>query len=256
MSRRVPTATSSDTPSSRTAARKNTTARRWPRRLIISALVVATIVMGVRWVLHRPYFSVEHVTISGLVHEPYGAVLARSGLAGHPAMIDVNPGVVTRHVETFTWIRSATVQRRWPNTVAIVVHERTPVAVAHEGARLYLTDQFGHQLAPIARSTTFPLLVATGAPVTTWPFDTWAQPAARVAGELPPAFASQVAVVHVDHTGNVSLTLTSPLTFQLGPATNLRAKFVSIAAVIAHGTLHAGDVVDVSVPGTLTVTGP
>jgi len=256
VSRRAPATTSREARENRSAAAENHRVRRWPRRLIISALVVATLVLGVRWVLHRSYFSVEHVTISGLSHESYDAVLARSGLAGHPAMIDVNPGLVTRHVESFTWIRSATVQRRWPNTVAIVVHERTPVAVAHQGATLFLTDQFGHQLAPIARSTAFPLLEATGAPRTTWPFTTWAQPAARVAGALPAAFASQVAIVHVDRTGNVSLTLTSPLTFQLGPATNLRAKFVSIAAVIAHGTLHAGDVVDVSVPGTLTVTGP
>jgi hypothetical protein len=50
--------------------------------------------------------------------------------------------------------------------------------------------------------------------------------------------------------------MTTPVSFLLGPATNLNAKFVAIASVIAHGTLAPGDVVDVTVPDELAVTPP
>ena len=48
--------------------------------------------------------------------------------------------------------------------------------------------------------------------------------------------------------------MTTPVTFILGPATELHAKFVAVASVIAHSTLHPGDVVDVTVPGEMAVT--
>jgi hypothetical protein len=42
----------------------------------------------------------------------------------------------------------------------------------------------------------------------------------------------------------------------LGPPTQLKAKFVAVASVIAHSTLRAGDVVNVTVPDELAVSGP
>jgi hypothetical protein len=50
--------------------------------------------------------------------------------------------------------------------------------------------------------------------------------------------------------------MTTPVTFMLGPPTDLHAKFVAIGSVIAHSTLVPGDVVDVTVPDELAVTPP
>ncbi|MDE3065657.1 MAG: hypothetical protein KGJ36_08295, partial [Acidobacteriota bacterium] len=90
----------------------------------------------------------------------------------------------------------------------------------------------------------------------TWPFEGAGRPAAVVAGRLPPAFASQVSIISVSATGIVSLKMTTPVTFRLGTLSDLHAKFVAVASVIAHETLRPGDVVDVSVPGALAVSGP
>jgi hypothetical protein len=46
------------------------------------------------------------------------------------------------------------------------------------------------------------------------------------------------------------------VTFIIGPATQLHAKFVAIASVIMHTTLRPGDVIDATVPDELAVTGP
>jgi len=42
----------------------------------------------------------------------------------------------------------------------------------------------------------------------------------------------------------------------LGPPDDLHAKFVAIASVILHTTLGVGDVVNVTVPDELAVSGP
>jgi hypothetical protein len=63
-------------------------------------------------------------------------------------------------------------------------------------------------------------------------------------------------VISEDAHGDVTLKMTTPVSFVLGPAQNLHAKFVAIASVIAHSTLVPGDVVDVSVPDELAVTPP
>ena len=53
----------------------------------------------------------------------------------------------------------------------------------------------------------------------------------------------------------MTFKMTTPVTFILGPATQLHAKFVAIASVIKNSTLRPGDVVDATVPGELAVTG-
>jgi hypothetical protein len=73
---------------------------------------------------------------------------------------------------------------------------------------------------------------------------------------LPRAFARQVDDVTENAHGSVTLTMTTPVTFVLGPATQLRAKFIAVASVIAHSTLGAGDVINVTVPDELAVSGP
>lgn len=231
--------------------------RRATYAAVIAALLLVTLGFGARWVLHTSYFSVEDVRVTGNLHETRAQVVAASGLDGHPAMVDVDSATVARRLESLTWVARARVSLHWPHSVSIALTERVPVAVARgPGGRLELVDRTGRALAPVAHDTRYPLLVAEGAPAGSWPYSGWARGGAEVAARLPIAFSAQVDEVVVARSGDVSLVLTSPLTFRLGPPSDLRAKFLSVAAVIAHADLHAGDVVNVSVPGSPTVSGP
>jgi cell division protein FtsQ len=232
--------------------------RRWPVVAVLGVLVVVGLALAGDWALHTSYFSVRHVRVSGEVHESAAAVEAASGLGSHPAMIDVDPGAVARRVQAFPWVKSATVLQHWPSTVTIAITERAAVAVARGyHGQLVLVDNVGAVLAPAGASANLPIVIATGERAgQPWPFTTWARPATRVAASLPRAFAAQVAAIRVDHAGNVTLAMTSPLTFDVGAASNLHNKYVAIAAVIAHGHLNPGDVIDVSVPSSVTVSGP
>lgn len=235
--------------------------RRWRfvERLAIGVAIAATLIFGVRWVLHTSYFRVQRVEIVGLTHESRASALAITGLTAHPAMIDLNDGAIASEIEQLSWVQSATVQQRWPHTVVITVTPRTPVGVAYgANGALWLVSAQGTQLSVVTKDTAYPLLEAVGSkPQWRWPYATWAAPAAAVAAQLPAAFSSQVSVVSVNRSDVVDLELTTPITLTLGPPTQLHAKFVAAAAVLARADLlHAGDRVDLTVPSSPVVSGP
>jgi len=48
-----------------------------------------------------------------------------------------------RQLEQIPWVESASVMRFVPNRLRIEIHERTPIAFAHIGSRIFLTDASG-----------------------------------------------------------------------------------------------------------------
>jgi cell division protein FtsQ len=202
------------------------------------------------------FFRVRHVTILGARHEAAAAVLAASGLASDPPIIDVSVASLERRLARFSWIGSVSLTKHWPDHVVVTLTERRPVAVAFAARHhLVYVDAQGHELGAAPLAADLPTLVYDKPTANTWPFARAGRAAAYVASQLPIAFSRQVATISVDAAGSVSLAMTTPVTFVLGPANNLHAKFVSIASVIAHARLAPGDVVDVTVPGSLAVTG-
>jgi cell division protein FtsQ len=225
--------------------------------LLSVGLGVTTFVLGGEWALHQPFFGVQHVRFVGLVHERPQAVLGVSGLASHPAMLGLSSSSLDQRLTSFPWIGGVSLTKHWPNSVVVTVRERVAVAVAFDPHHvLQYVDRSGDDLGPAPLQANLPTLSFVNATKPTWPFARAGRSAAYVAGLLPRAFSAQVSVVSEDDHGIVTLKMTTPVSFVLGPPTDLKAKFVSIASVIAHSTLHAGDVVDVSVPGALAVTGP
>ena len=141
--------------------------------------------------------------------------------------------------------------------MVVIVHESDAVAVAFGPHHvLDYVDSQGRNLGRAPLKINLPTLRYVDATKATWPFDGVGRSSALVASELPKAFASQVSVITEDSHGSVTLKMTTPVSFVLGPATQLRAKFVAVASVIAHSTLGVGDVVNVTVPDELAVTGP
>jgi cell division protein FtsQ len=235
--------------------------RRRMRRLTKWALVlgmIATIViLGAQWTLRQSFFRVQHVTVTGLHHESTAAFLDASGLMQHPSMMGVSDATVERRVSSFPWIHSVSLQKHWPNTIVVTVHENVAVAVAYNAKHvLNYVDAAGEPLGTAPLHENLPTLEYARATSATWPFARAARAAAYVASKLPPAFSSQVSVITDNAQGSVTLEMTTPVTFILGPATDLHAKFVAVASVIAHSTLQPGDVVDVTVPDELAVTPP
>jgi cell division protein FtsQ len=263
VSRRAPRATAPPRAAAATATRregKESRKRgvgRLTKLLIFVAVLVTTAALGGQWVLHRSFLSVQHVSLVGVHHESVAEVLAATGLEAHPAMIDVSAASIERNLVGFPWISKVTLSKHWPDTVVVTVHENTAVAVAFNSHHvLQFVDATGQDLGAAPLRENLPTLAYAGTSRAAWPFEGGARGAAEVASQLPKAFASQVAEVSEDAKGDVTLKMESPVSFVLGPPDNLHAKFVAIASVILHTTLGVGDVVNVTVPDELAVSGP
>jgi cell division protein FtsQ len=256
------TARSGATEDARLAARRRAARRerlRWPLRIGVGVAVLVALGAGAWALLHTRWFSATTIEVSGISHETAAQVIAAAGLESHPALISIDPGQAAQGVERLPWVKTATVELRWPHTVRITGTQRTPSgAVQHQG-RWLLIDPEGRILEstpgrPFNQPEVVLPSVPTGTPGAF--LGPQAQPASLVAGTLPTAFRSQVASVIGHRDGTVSLQLSAPVRIELGPPTELVPKYRDVASVIAGATLHPGDVLDVSVPQAPTISGP
>ena len=223
------------------------------RRLLTFTVVLTLLVAGGNALLHLNYFRVQSIEVTGNTHESAGELISVTGLDQNPPMISVNSRVTTNQARSLRWVESIRVARHWPHRLTLIVTERQPVAVAADSTgALFLVDTHGVQLDPPAVGINLPRLEAKDSDAP-WAYRSWARPAARVAAQLPLAFARQVAVIQIARSGEIRLKMTTPVTFVLGGESNLREKFVAVASVIAHQTLRRGAIVDVSVPSAVTI---
>jgi cell division protein FtsQ len=232
------------------------------RRRRVVVVVVAAVATGVgAWLLlHSSLLSARVVTVVGARGAPAAEVVAAGGLEHDPPLIDVGAATVVG-IERLPWVARATVAREWPDGVRVRVVERVPVAAVALGPQgapggWALVDRTGRVVAdasqPPAGLVWLGGVGAPGAPGTTL---RGAGAALEVAASLPRAFSSQVEEVVEGPGGDVTLHLSSPLEVYLGSTVDLHQKFEDVAAVLAGGSLSAGDVVDVSAPATPVVRG-
>jgi cell division protein FtsQ len=91
-----------------------------------------------------------------------GALQIRRG----DSLLAMDPWVIKRRLETLPWVRTATVTRRFPNTVVIELVERTPVARYRDRSGTVLVDNAG-AIIPVAAEReheNLVLLAGEGAP--------------------------------------------------------------------------------------------
>jgi cell division protein FtsQ len=228
-------------------------------RILIFGLVGTAVLLGGWFLLHSSLFGARAVTVTGNTHESTAQVIAQAGLASHPPLIDVSAGAAAARLEQFPWVRSASVNVSWPDGVHVTVVEETPrLEVSVAGGRWATLSADGRVLdVSAARPPGLVLLTVPqppGAPGTVLPASD--DPGLDVASTLPASFAAQVTAVTIEPAGWVQLSMTTPIAVDVGSATQLTAKYEDVSSILAGGTLHNGDVIDVSVPDAPTVTGP
>ena len=79
--------------------------RRLTKWLVALGVVVTVIVFGLQWMLHRPYFRVQQVIVSGNLHESAAAILGRSGSPLIRPWSTLNESLVTAH-RNLPWVAS------------------------------------------------------------------------------------------------------------------------------------------------------
>lgn len=105
--------------------------------LLLSLLALALLALGARWVMRSPAFEIAQITVTGntqhnSVRSLHEAVAGR--LTGNFFTLDLN---AVRHAfQSAPWVRTAVVQRQFPNQLRVVLQEHIPVARWGDGSRL------------------------------------------------------------------------------------------------------------------------
>ena len=225
-------------------------------RILIGAGCLGLIACGVLLVLHSSLFSARHVVVRGARRTPVAKLLSVAGLARHPPLLDVDPGVVSTRLEELPWVARAVVERHWPDSVTVTVTERVPVAtVALRAGGVAVIDGSGRVLAhePDAPPGTVVLGIPEqpGEPGSV--LGGQASAALMVARNLPPGLRSSVRGVVAVGDG-VVLDLGGGLQVTLGVPGDLSAKFSALESLLAGKVLAGPAMVDLTIPDEPSVT--
>jgi cell division protein FtsQ len=239
------------------------TRARGRKRLRIALAVVSACVLAASAfaALHSGLFGARHLSVRGAVHTPEGEVLSAAGLASHPPLIDIDSARSVERIEALPWIKSAQVSVHWPDSVTVVVTERTAVAAVevpsvsgpsgHTSSRTWsLVDATGRVLADEPTRPkgliVMQVVVEPGGPATSLPAPD--QAGVLVAASLPSVLSRRVQSIQVTPGTGVTLGISGGLSAIIGPADDLPAKYEALASVLADAPLQSGDVINVSVP--------
>ncbi len=97
---------------------------------LLAALCVLGVSHAVQWLLRQPALAVRVVQVGGeLTHVSESALRAQAAQAAQGNWLTVPLASVRQAFEAVPWVRQATVQRRWPQTLRVTVQEHRPVAV-------------------------------------------------------------------------------------------------------------------------------
>ena len=224
--------------------------RRWGRRLrrirpFLYAALVLLLVGGGTWlVFFSSVVTVRDVSVQGnrTVTSVRVRAVARTPMGRQLARVDL--GAIRARVETIPAVKSVSVSRSWPHTVAISITERTPVAVVDRGNGLQAVDEDGVLFGSYPRQPAELPLLQTPPDVKS---DALAE-AAHVVGALRPDIRALVDRVEVETVDRIRLHLSGGRTVMWGSAEQSDEK----AAVLAVLLKQPAQEIDVSVPGRPT----
>lgn len=215
--------------------------RRWIRVLVAVLLVGALATAG--WAVYfSRWFAVTSVVITGTHRVSAERVREAAQVPIGRPIVRVDTAAIRRHVEGISQLASVTVTTQWPNTVRIVVVERTPAAVVGLlGGGYRILDRDGVTLGEVPdRPAGLPLLtmdVTTADPAAL-------QAAATVASSLSPALAAKVRTVSAVTANSVVIVLKSGSIVRWGDSSQGAIKAEVLAALMKRGAV----VYDVSAP--------
>jgi cell division protein FtsQ len=169
--------------------------------LVIAVAVLLAIAYGVS---RSPLLAVDTLAVKGTTHLTTEQVLDAAGVHEGDAMAWIDTGAALSGIDAMPYVRDASLQREWPDTVRITVHERVPAAWVEGAGGAALVDRSGRVLETVeAPPPGMPQLVgAQQVPPPGGKID--AVGAARVAGALSGLTAAVTTSVDVSSTSTRS----------------------------------------------------
>jgi cell division protein FtsQ len=221
-----------------------------PWRTAFFGVLILAIAAGAAWaLLGSSLLVVRHVEVSGNRLVPASQVRSAARIRGGQPLARVNTAAAAHRVEQIAAVLSATVSRSWPDTIVIVVRERTPqLAVATAGG-YNLVDEFGVTVRWAARRPAgMPLLTTPPAVLRGSPD---VQAAAAVLRQLPRQLRTRVLSVSASSASAVTLHLARGVSVLWGSPGQAAQKSAELDLLLPrHARFY-----DVSDPSTAVTRG-
>lgn len=111
-------------------------------------------------------FALGEIEVEGRVNTPADAVLSAVGVRRGEPLLTIDIDAARDRLGSIGWVRSAAVERRWPDTVRVKLEERTPLALWQHDGRMALVDAEGAVVTRdgLERFNRLPLIVGADAP--------------------------------------------------------------------------------------------
>lgn len=222
------------------------------RRRLLAAVVVLALAAGGFALVHSSVFGARHIRVVGAPDIPSSRVISTAGLEGAPPLVDLSARSIAARVERLPFVLTAAVHIAWPSTVSIDVVERIPVAAVRTAGGTYaVCDTSGRVLEVVpARPSSLPLVAPVGNGVAPAVAGRSLPGADRseleAAGAMPESLVSSVSEV-ADGPNGVVVNLRDGIVAIIGPGSDLPAKYVALATVLAHGGLAGVAAIDLRV---------
>ncbi|MBX6320554.1 MAG: FtsQ-type POTRA domain-containing protein [Rhodospirillaceae bacterium] len=92
--------------------------------------------------------TLRKIQVEGRHETPPEAILAALQVVDGDPILSADPAVIKRRLERLAWVKSATVERRLPDTLYLRLEEHEPMAIWQRDHRLVLIGRTGQEIQP------------------------------------------------------------------------------------------------------------
>ena len=129
--------------------------------LSVLAAVSLTFVVLYNYLLSSPYIKLEHVEIRGVDESIRNDLLQLCGLTSDQGLLSLKLEVLKNKMEKHPWVRTATVERRLPDTLIVEVEKENPELLVLMD-KLYYMNRQGELFKPLSPSDEIDFPILTG----------------------------------------------------------------------------------------------
>ena len=127
----------------------------------VLAAVSLTFVVLYNYLLSSPYMKLEHVEIRGVDESIRNDLLQLCGLTSEQGLLSFKLEVLKNEMEKHPWIRTATVERRFPNTLIVEVEKEEPALLVLMD-KFYYMNRHGELFKPLSPNDEIDFPILTG----------------------------------------------------------------------------------------------
>jgi cell division protein FtsQ len=205
---------------------------RW-RRFVLAFLVIAMISAAVG-LYTSPLLRVQRLEVVGATAVSADEVSSLARLDGD-SMMRLDLASAEERVETIPMVQSARLERRWPQTVRVVVTERAPWAFWQAGEDRFVIDSEGVVLPGSAPLESAPVIADISGPLRLFPGDHVDRDAVVLSKALlervPATLAMNVAALEYSPQQGLALTTDAGYRVVVGDSQNVDHKLAVWQAI-------------------------